>query len=224
MINVYGMLKFIDFFEHSVTDRKFYMQAKVRFISTLFTVLLTLTGLSQNALAGGIDFRVGSEAAELSYLTQNSSFGYGGADIGFGVLFNEDNDVLLTGSALVTGSSTGEVQGLHFGVGGKAYGGVLNGPNDSLDIEGGAIAIGAGLRFVFSSSVPVAIVGEVYFAPEVTSIADFDGLLEYRAGIELEVTPSARAYLGYRKLEVSFNDDFEYDVDDNAHVGVRFEF
>jgi hypothetical protein len=188
-----------------------------------FVLILFLIPI-KNVLAGAIDFRVGSEAAELTYLSQVSSFGYGGADIGFGILFNDNNDVLGTGSILVSGSGAGDVQGLHFGVGGKAYGGLIKGPGDSQNINGGAISIGASLRYVFSSKMPFALLGEVFFAPEVTSIADFDGLLEYRLAVELEVTPSARAYIGYRKLEVTFDDNTDYDVDDTAHIGVRFEF
>lgn len=178
----------------------------------------------QDVIAGAIDFRVGSEMAELSFLTQASSFGYGGADIGFGALINEHNDVIINGSILVSGSSTGDVNGLHFGVGAKVYAGVIDGPNSDVDIDGAAVAIGARVRYVFSSSAPIAILGEAYFAPEVTSIAEFDGLLEYRLALELEITPSARAYIGYRNLEVTFNDRVDYEVDDAAHVGVRFEF
>ncbi len=177
-----------------------------------------------NASAGAIDFRVGGDMAELSFLTQASSFGYGGADIGFGVLINEHNDVVASGSILVSGSGAGNVNGLHFGVGAKAYIGTIDGPGDTVDIDGGAIGIGAQIRYVFSGNMPIAILGEGYFAPEVTSIAEFDGLLEYRLALELEVTPSARAYIGYRVLEVTFNDRIDYEVDDAAHVGVRFEF
>jgi len=175
--------------------------------------------------ANGIDFRVGGDAAELTFLTQASSFGYGGADIGFGALINEENDVIATASILVSGSSTGSVKGLHFGVGAKGYAGAIDGPDSSdLDVNGGAVAIGARVRYVFPSSAPLAILGEAFYAPEVTSISDFDGLVEYRVALELEVTPSARAYVGYRKLEVEFNRNVDYDVDDSAHIGVRFEF
>lgn len=177
-----------------------------------------------HVVAGALDFRVGEEMAELSYLTQASSFGYGGADIGFGALINEYNDIVASGSILVSGSSTGDIKALHFGVGAKAYLGTLDGPNDMFDLDGGAIAIGASLRYVFPGSAPFAVLGEVYYAPEVTSVSDFEGLLEYRFAVELEVTPSARAYIGYRTLEVTLFDRVDYEVDDAAHVGVRFEF
>lgn len=187
-------------------------------------IITTLLIPFNNVSAGAIDFRVSSDMAEIAYLTQASSFGYGGADIGFGGLFNDDDDFVANASILVSGSGAGDVQGLHFGVGAKAYFGMLDGPNSSLDADGGALAIGAHSRYVFSGAMPVAILGEVFYAPEVTTVSDFDGLLEYRLALELEVTPSARAYIGYRKLEVDVFDNHEYDIDDDAHIGVRFEF
>jgi len=188
----------------------------------IFTTLLVPF---TNASAGAIDFRVGQDMAELTFLTQTASFGYGGADIGFGALVNEHNDVIANGSILVSGSSAGDVKALHFGVGAKVYAGTLEGPGaTSLNVDGGAVAIGGRIRYVFPGNAPFAILGEAFYAPEVTSIADFDGLLEYRVALELEVTPSARAYVGYRRLEVTFNRDIDYDVDKEAHIGVRFEF
>lgn len=189
------------------------------------TLLGSIMGVTGQATAGAIDFRVGQDMAELNYLTQTASFGYGGADIGFGALINEHNDVIANGTILVTGTSAGDLQGLHFGVGAKAYAGSIDGPgNPGLDITGGAIAIGGKIRYIFPGSAPLAILAEAFYSPEVTSISEFDGLVEYRFALELEVTPSARAYVGYRNLEVTFKKDVDYEVDDAAHIGVRFEF
>ena len=192
---------------------------------------LIITGLLfplNNVSAGAIDFRVGQDMAELTFFTQNASFGYGGADIGIGVLFNEYNDVIANGSILVSGSSAGDVKALHFGVGAKLYGGDINGPDATpVDIQGGAVAIGGQIRYVFPGSAPFAVLGEIFYAPEVTSISEWDRVLEYRLALELEVTPSARAYVGYRMLEVEFNTfgtSVDYEVDDSANIGVRFEF
>ncbi len=196
----------------------------MRYIPHRAIFIISLLVPLKSVFAGAVDFRVGTEMAELTFLTQTSTFGYGGADIGFGALINEHNDFVANASILVSGSSAGDARALHFGVGAKAYAGFLDGPKGNLNIDGGAIAIGGGLRYLFSTSMPIAILGEVFFAPEVTSIADFEGLLEYRLALELEITPSARAYIGYRKLEVSFNKNVDYDVDDAAHIGVRFEF
>jgi len=186
--------------------------------------LITIAALlpASNVLSAGLDLKLSSETAEITFLTQSATFGYGGADIGIGLFLNEKDDFLAHGSILVSGSGTGDVRALHFGVGGKIYAGRLDfEPNNQ---SGGAVAVGGNLRYVFPSSTPFAILAEGFWAPKVTSFSDFDGIVEYRFAFELEVTPSARAYIGYRKLEVELDTGFKYDADDNAHIGVRFAF
>lgn len=181
---------------------------------------LSLSALT--AQAGALDLKLNSDMAELVFLTENATFGYGGADIGAGILSNENNDLFVNGSILVSGSGTGNVRALHYGVGGKLYAGRLKTKPENL--EGGGLAIGAMLRYVFPASTPLALLAEGYWAPAVTSFSDFDGIREYRVAVELEVTPSARAYIGYRKLRTVLDTDVNYDVDEKAHVGVRFAF
>jgi hypothetical protein len=194
--------------------------------------LITIAALipASNVHSAGLDLKISNEIAEAIFLTQSSTFGYGGADIGFGLLINENDDFMLTGAIMVSGSGIGDVRALHLGVGGKAYAGRLdfqsnNSVNTSDDNpSGGAIAIGGNVRYVFPAKMPFAILAEGFWAPSVTSFSDFDSLYEYRADVELEVTPSARAYLGYRKLQVELDTGYSYDVDDSVHIGVRFEF
>ena len=176
------------------------------------------------ASAAGIDFRLGSKTAEIVVLTQSATFGYGGADIGYGFFYNENNDYMASGSMLVSGSSSGDVRALHFGVGAKLYAGSLDLTPDRRD--GGGLAIGGQVRYVFPASTPLAILGEAFVAPSVTSFSNFDGITEYRVALELEVTPSARAYVGYRQLKVDLTNGTgpKYKLDDRAHVGVRFSF
>ncbi len=183
---------------------------------------LCLSLFALNAQGGALDLMLNNEMAELVYLTENSTFGYGGADIGLGVLTNENNDLFVNGSILVSGSGTGDVRALHYGVGGKLYAGELKLQPENQD--GGALAIGAMLRYVFPASTPLAVLAEGYWAPSVTSFSDFDGIREFRVAVELEVTPSARAYVGYRKLVTVLDNGTNYDVDDKADVGVRFAF
>jgi len=82
------------------------------------------------------------------------------------------------------------------------------------------------VRYVFPANTPLAILGEAFVAPSVTSFSNFDGISEYRVALELEVTPSARAYVGYRQLKVDLSNGTgpKYKLDDRAHVGVRFSF
>ena len=192
-------------------------------------ILILAIAPFSTASAAAIDFRLGSEMAEIIYKTQDANFGYGGADIGLGVLLNDEDDLLATGSILVSGSNKGDTKGLHFGVGAKIFAGILDFPSPIDNQTGASLAIGAQVRFVSPGKMPMAILLEGFAAPNVTSLSDFKGIQEIRLALELEITPSARAYIGYRKLEVELSDGLlprndDYEVDDKAHIGVRFSF
>lgn len=197
------------------------------FVERMFrNILIFIFGFlsTSSVFAGGIDFRLGSKTAEMIYLTESATFGYGGADMGFGVFINERDDLMGTASILVSGSGDGDVRGLHFGVGSKIYMGILDLPSPADNQEGGALSIGGQVRYVFPGKMPFAILVEGFGAPGVTSLSDFEGLREFRGAIELEVTPSARAFIGYRTLEVELNNGSKIELDDRAHIGVRFSF
>lgn len=192
-------------------------------------LIMVMTPFS-TVMAAALDLRLGSKMAEVNYMMQDATFGYGGADISLGVFLNENDDVLATGSILVSGSSAGDVNGLHFGVGAKVYAGILDFPSPTDNQEGAALAIGGQARYIFAGKTPVAILVEGFYAPDVTSASDFKGLTEIRLAFELEITPSARAYIGYRKLEVEVNKGLvnnngsDRELDDKGHIGVRFAF
>lgn len=192
-------------------------------IKKALLAILVLSPFS-NASANAIDFKISSETAEFTFLTEASTFGYGGADVGYGVFIDEDDDVLASGSILVSGSSSGDLKALQFGVGVKAYAGKINNPLSAQDDKGAAFALGAKVRYVFPGPSPMAAVLEGYVAPTVTSLGDFEGVSEVRAGIEFEVTPSARAYLGYMNVEVDTSATTSVELDDSVHIGVRFSY
>lgn len=188
-------------------------------IKRVLLIALVLSPFS-NVMANGLDLRLSSDAAELTLLTDSSTFGYGGADVGVGAFFDDDDNVLFNGSIIVSGSSVGNIKALYFGVGVKAYIGTIDAVNDT----GAALAIGASGRYVFPGITPLAVLAEAFVAPSVSNLGDFDGVSEFRVGLEVEVTPSARAYIGYRNLDVDSNTGPEFELDNSIHFGVRFSY
>jgi len=188
----------------------------------IISVVLMLLTVSQ-ASATGFEFRVAQETAEVSYLYKSSAFGKGGSDVAWSYLFNEKKDKMASASFLISGNGAGNKRALQFGVGVKAFAIELGG---TADVQGGGIGIGGLMRYVFSSATPVAILIEAYTVPTITSFGDTDNLSEARFALELEVAPSARAYIGYKT--VSFKNDTntkaEYELDDSTHFGVRLSF
>lgn len=188
--------------------------------------ILALSTLALQVNARGFDLRLADETAEVIYLTESATFGYGGADVGLGLLFNEDDDLMFSGAVMVTGHGAGNNRALKFGVGAKLVFAMLDDRNNTLvDEEFGALAIGGQIRYVIPSSTPVAFLAEGFIAPEIVSFSGADQYTEYRFAVELEVTPSARAYVGYRKIEFE-HEDYPRDVelDDDPHIGIRIEF
>ncbi len=171
------------------------------------------------AHAAGLDISLADETAHLQYLTDSGSLGYGGADVGLGVFFNEADDVVATGNLLVT-SNPSRNNNLQFGIGAKAYGGNV----DRTDETVGAIAIGGLLRYIIPAETPMAVAVEGYGAPSITSFADTEDLSELTTRFEIEVMPSTRGYVGYRFLEPDLETGGEVELDDNFHVGIRITF
>ena len=181
---------------------------------------IALLAVSSQSYARGVDIKLADEMAEFTYLTESSTFGYGGADVGFGVLFTEDDDYQVNAAIMVTGNPAGNNKSLQFGVGGKLVFVTLDAANE----DAGAVAIAAQVRYIIASETPIAFVAGAVFAPSVTSFSGADQYREYEFAIELEVTPSARAYIGYRNIEYQFDGGGEFELDDGAHFGVKFDF
>lgn len=183
-------------------------------------LVLALLITASQAHSRGIDLKLAEEMVEITYLTESSTFGYGGADVGFGAFFNENDDYQFNLEAMVTGSPAGNNKALQLGVGGK----IMYTSFDKLNDEAGALAIAGKVRYVIPSSTPVAFVGTLYYAPGITSFSGADSFTEYRFAVEVEVTPSARAYLGYRFMEYEFEAGNKYELDDSIHVGIKIDF
>lgn len=175
------------------------------------------------AHAAGLDISLGDETAQFVYMfDSDSQIGIGGADVGAGVFFNEQDDYLLNFSVLVMGHSAGRNRALQLGAGAKAYVGELDIP---VQEDVGAVGVGGKISYIFPASMPMALSAELFYAPDITSFGDNESLTELLIRLEIEVAPTTRFYFGYRNLETEFeNSGIDYELDDNGHVGVRFSF
>lgn len=172
------------------------------------------------AYGAGFDLSLSDETAYPRFLTDSSSLGYGGADIGAGAFFNEEDDWLLTGNMLVT-NNPGSDNPWQFGAGAKAYYGEV----DTFDDDVGALAIGGLVRYTVPAETPIGLVAEGYAAPGITSFGEADDFHELNLRAEVEIVPSTRAYVGYRWLESDLDGPGrDYELDDNIHVGIRVFF
>ncbi len=182
---------------------------------------LVLIACTSTSYAAGLDLALSDESANIALLFNPPGASVNNAQISVGGLFNDLDDLVVYGSLLALGPGKYDEQYYTLGAGVKLYGGSLD-----IDQDIGALAIGARAGFyIYPHPVnPVDIVLEGYFAPGITSFGDTEKLWEFSGRLQVEIVRSARAYLGYRLMEVETSDFDEIEVDDNIHLGISIDF
>ena len=188
----------------------------------LFIACLCLIGLASVTQARANDFEVAlsQETAQFTFRSDSSLIGWGGSDLAFGLFYNDDSDFIADASIIQMRQASEETP-LTFGVGVKAYLGQLD---DSDDDDVAAFAVGGEVRYTIPGTMPMAVYGRGFYAPEITSFADSEGGSDFTVGFQIEALPQTTAFVGIRHFEVDL-DHGDHKLDDNnIHVGVRLTF
>ncbi len=178
-----------------------------------------LLGLACGAQAAEFELALSKDSAAIDILNDSAMLGSGGAELSFGGLYNDADDIEAHIGLLVRGVPAGE-QPFSFGLGGRIYFANLDEPDASV----GALALGAGARYLIPGNIPMAVGADVYFAPGITTFSDGEDLLDLKIRFEADVLPSATAFIGYRNVVVNIEDGPSYDIDENVHLGIRILF
>ena len=169
--------------------------------------------------AADFEAALSSDTAEFTFRSDSSIIGWGGADLALSLFYNDDSDFIGQAS-LIQMRQASEETPLTFGVGVKAYLGTLDDPGDDV----AALAIGGEVRYTIPGTMPMAVYGRGFWAPDITSFLDAEGVLDYTIGFQIEALPQTVAFVGIRHLEFDLDGgDYEAD-DDNIHIGVRLTF
>ncbi len=179
----------------------------------------TMASVSVPAGAADLDLALSNQSAMAEIIADSSSIASGGADLHVGLLFNELNDVVGHAGLIVRGTPVNE-HDVSFGLGAGIYYASLDKPNGNV----GALALGFGLKYTIPGNTPVGLGGSIFYAPDVTTFSDGNSLVDLKLRAEIDVLPSATAFLGYRKLASDLTSGGEHKMDDNIHVGIRIQF
>jgi len=185
-------------------------------------LLATITSffVFPQAHANDLEIALSSETAQFTVRSDSSLIGWGGADLTFGVLFNDDDDVVGQIS-LLQSSQASEEAPLTFGIGLRGYVGKL----DLIKKDVLALGIGGEIRYTIPDAMPMAVYLQGHFAPKITSFSDTESVTDLMLRYQVEILPQTVAFAGIRLLEVDTKTVKNYDVDDNRfHVGTRFTF
>ena len=189
--------------------------------SALRLIALVLCAMISSSLyARTFDINLSSDAAQFKYASLIGATNYGRTELGFGFLYNEDDNMLGEISLLVIDEAGTKSPGLELGVGPKLY---IADPDDpSIDFV--AIGLGGQLRYK-NLNVPRVVYGaSLFYAPSIVSFGDADQMYEFDMRIEYELLPTANIYLGYRSIQADIKNRKDIEIDESAMIGLQFKF
>jgi hypothetical protein len=190
----------------------------MKMIRLICLCLFCIAAMS-TAKANDFEAALSKETAQFTFRSDSSLIGWGGADLGLGLFYNDESDFILQMSLLQMRQASQE-NPLTFGVGVKGYLGQLDDPDEDVF----AFGIGGQVRYTIAGTMPMAVYLEAYVAPEITSFSDTEGIIDYTIGFQIEALAQTVAFVGLRHLEIE-GDGGDYDADDdNIHFGVRLTF
>ena len=188
-------------------------------IQILFVIITSLLSFSQ-VQANGLEIALSSETAQLTVRSDSSLIGLGGADLDFGLFFNDANDIVGQIS-LMQSRQASEGAPLTLGIGMRGYVGHLEISSQNIL----ALGIGGEIRYTIPGVMPMATYLQVNYAPKITSFSDTESVADLLLGFQIEILPQTIAFVGFRRLEVDTKLFKNFDVDDNSlHFGVRLTF
>jgi hypothetical protein len=178
-------------------------------------------GVFSQAQANDLELALSSETAQFTVRTDSNVIGgWGGADLAFGFLFNDDDDFVGQVS-LMQSRQASEASPLTFGIGLRVYAGSLDNINEDVL----ALGVGGEVRYTIPGKMPMALYLQGHYAPKVTSFSDAESVSDTLIRYQIEILPQTMAFAGVRLLKADTKTVKNYEVDDNKfHVGVRFTF
>jgi hypothetical protein len=166
-----------------------------------------------------VDLSITDDALQALFTRDAGAVGLPGQELSLGLLLSEDRDIVGTAQVMVPATVNTSLP-VTFKFGGKALAGLLDEGDDVV-----AFAPGAEARFNLSAGRPMAVVGNIFYAPDILTFGNADNVLDFNVRYEVGFTDRATGYAGYRVL--TFDRDpgrGEDDIAEGLQIGVRFAF
>ncbi|VUD53481.1 hypothetical protein TDB9533_01843 [Thalassocella blandensis] len=181
------------------------------------TIVLGSSLLAGNAFASSLEADIHADAikAKYNFNSERASMGLSAA-----VLITDENGEAysfdIRSQGLLNKTQDANIRG---GFGIRGYHVAPDGDADSFQ----ALSLG-GFVDVGIPSIPDVTFGvDLYYAPSILVTDDIDSLYELNLRVSYQLFQNAKVYAGLRDFEVGF-EDFDYDIDDNLHVGFKLDF
>ncbi len=163
------------------------------------------------ANAKSLDIFLNNNTVSAEYLTN-----MGGADVGFGFMFNTSNDWVAHGSMLIFGREYSRSSKIEGGLGGKLYLANVGGASVA------ALGLGGQMTY-FPKSSKFGFGGYGYFAPDIVA-SNARSMIEYGARAEFQMMETANVYIGVHHTDVQLISGLTRQIDDGLHFGINIRF
>lgn len=170
-----------------------------------------------------IELEITGDSIEGRFLTDADIVGLGGNQLGVGLLLSEDRDTVANGQILAPGLLQRFLPDfVSLSLGARAYIALLADPDDDV----AAIAPGAKARvgLPFLEDVPVAGVGEIFFAPDILSFGEAEEVIDFSGRLEVQFLERTTGFVGFRVLNFERKGGGEDTIVDSLMGGIRFTF
>ncbi len=185
----------------------------------VFTVYLFT--LSQSVFADALDVNLNNTAVQFKYSASIRSLNKSNSEFHVGALYNDSKNTCADIGVMVKGENN-SVPGMSIGVGIKALTGSIHyGPfTNSMS----AIAIGGEVGYTIPTAKQIAILGEYFAGPKITTFGDAERFNQFSLRLEYEVIPQTKAYIGYREINFGIKAGGGAMLDSGWNAGVKVSF
>lgn len=185
-------------------------------LSLLMIQSLSMYSLQTQA-GGSIGVYIGESSARLGFDTVSSSTGL---NFMFDALYKEDTGTLFgVGINAIDLTDTGKI--FDIGVGAKVY--YFSIDNEIVNDDSAAIALGGFIEVEDPRWKGLGLHARVYYAPDVSSFGDSEGVSEAYIEGFYKVHSTAKIVLGYRNTQVKFPEE-SVKFENGLVVGIKFLF
>jgi hypothetical protein len=193
-----------------------------RNIVALSLLVFGTTTMGTTAMADTLDLNLRNSAAQIQYATSMGRDSLGKTEFHFGALYSDaDNQHNTFGDfGIVVKDEVGSsAPGFSVGAGIKGVVAHIQSTNES------AVAIGGLIKYSPPGLPKMGFVGQLYFAPNITTFSDANRYFEGELQAEYSIVSNTAAYLGYRNIQFNLNStSANATVDEGVYVGVRMTF
>ena len=187
-----------------------------RVIQVVFLMLLSVA-----AKADGLVAELANDSARVLYSTQLWGQEAGPLEIEMGFLFNEDDNYLYNLGVMVRNDNLDSP--VIISIGGRGY--AAKAGHSSGDVDIVALALGGDVLLVPDTLGGLGLGFHFFGAPSVVTGGDAEGLMEYGARLDYQVTPQANVYWGYQKIIADIeNTSEDATINSGFQIGVGIRF